>query len=316
MAVVSANVVTASGGDNVGYTTTFETIWVVIVDDEQDGPVTVLDAVGLPAIGDTFAYGNDVNQYAIVSSRTASLKEAQNSRWVWTVKVTYSKGEGSGNQLGGEISGEVAVDAPAKWSGNMIATDRPLKAYAERYSSESTSSISSNLTFAKNTAGESFSPPIMKPEYQAQFTVQKNLPELDLTTWRILTGRVNAGVIWGFPVKNVMLTNVSWSVEFDSQFQAFYPVTFTFLLAPGSVVDGVHKIEALNAGFNQLVGGELTPIIIKGGKRPAEPWPLKWDGSMYSEAQVQAQAELWLEFHYDTADLSALGLPTEFGAGW
>lgn len=62
-------------------------VYKVMTDDRNDGPSVVMNAFGIPSIGDLYSPGNDFDNSAVVIGKTPSQGE---SPWEWEVEVRYS----------------------------------------------------------------------------------------------------------------------------------------------------------------------------------------------------------------------------------
>ena len=74
-----------TGSDNAGSGITFNVVYLVEVDDKNDGPLVVINADGLPMVGDSYAVGNDVDPFAFVKS----VNPSSVADLVWHVTINY-----------------------------------------------------------------------------------------------------------------------------------------------------------------------------------------------------------------------------------
>lgn len=65
--------------------------WVVVTDDDDDLAITVLSYADIPDYGDTFAYGNDTDAYAICRRVTASRPDPQGAPKHWVVTAEFGR---------------------------------------------------------------------------------------------------------------------------------------------------------------------------------------------------------------------------------
>ena len=107
MAVVSVNILHNGWGasEDVGKKTTFTVVYLVEVDDKNDGALIVMDAADsttrIPRRFETYAVGNDVDPFAFVKSKSPTPIDDK----LWHVTVTFGPNEPSGAQDGQQISG-------------------------------------------------------------------------------------------------------------------------------------------------------------------------------------------------------------------
>lgn len=83
-----------AGGRDGSATSTakeYTVIYLVGTNDREDGPNTVMNAFGVPKVGDLYAAGNDFNNAAVV---TAVNPTEGDSPFEWEVNVTYSTDTG------------------------------------------------------------------------------------------------------------------------------------------------------------------------------------------------------------------------------
>lgn len=100
-----------SGSETAGAGITFNVIYQVEVDDRNDGPLVVLNAPGLPVVGDPYNVGNDVDPFAFVKS----VSPAPVAEKVWNVTVTFGPlepGESPDGPQGQEPTGLDEKDKP------------------------------------------------------------------------------------------------------------------------------------------------------------------------------------------------------------
>ena len=88
---MTASVIGISVADRQGSHTLqareYTVVYKVVTDDRNDGPSTVMDAFGIPEIGDIYAPGNDFDNAATVISKSPRQGD---SPLYWEVDVTYT----------------------------------------------------------------------------------------------------------------------------------------------------------------------------------------------------------------------------------
>lgn len=86
-----------SGSDTAGGGITFNVVYLVEVNDKNDGPLVVLNASGLPMVGDSYEVGNDRDDFAFVKS----VSPSPIADMMWNVVITFGplepSDEGSSN---------------------------------------------------------------------------------------------------------------------------------------------------------------------------------------------------------------------------
>lgn len=81
-----------TGSDTAGGGITFNVVYLVEVSDKSDGPLVVLNASGLPMVGDSYEVGNDRDDFAFVKS----VSPSPIADMMWNVVVTFGPLEPSG----------------------------------------------------------------------------------------------------------------------------------------------------------------------------------------------------------------------------
>lgn len=100
-----------TGSDNAGSGITFNVVYLVEVDDKNDGPLVVINANGLPMVGDSYAVGNDIDPFAFVKS----VNPSSVADLVWHVTINYGpleSGESPDGPQGQEPTGLDKDDNP------------------------------------------------------------------------------------------------------------------------------------------------------------------------------------------------------------
>ena len=114
MAVVSVNILHNGWGasEDVGKKTTFSVIYLVEVDDKNDGALIVMDAddgtTRIPRRFETYAVGNDSDPFAFVKSKSPTPIDDK----LWNVTVTFGPNEPSGAPEGDQKAGLDDNDQP------------------------------------------------------------------------------------------------------------------------------------------------------------------------------------------------------------
>jgi hypothetical protein len=114
MAVVSVNILHNGWGasEDVGKKTTFTVVYLVEVDDKNDGAIVVMDAddgtTRIPRRFETYAVGNDSDPFAFVKSKSPTPIDDK----FWHVTVTFGPNEPSGAPEGDQKAGLDDNDQP------------------------------------------------------------------------------------------------------------------------------------------------------------------------------------------------------------
>ena len=116
MAVVSVNILHNGWGasEEVGKNTTFTVVYLVEVDDKNDGALIVMDAsdgtTRIPRRFETYSVGNDSDPFAFVKSKSPTPIDDK----FWHVTVTFGPNEPSGAPEGDQKAGLDDDDNPTK----------------------------------------------------------------------------------------------------------------------------------------------------------------------------------------------------------
>tara|TARA_R110000824_G_scaffold37749_3_gene115935 strand:- start:1470 stop:2600 length:1131 start_codon:yes stop_codon:yes gene_type:complete len=120
MAVVSVNILHNGWGasEDIGTKTTFTVVYLVEVDDKNDGAMIVMIAddgiTRIPRRFEMYAVGNDSDAFAFVKSKSPTPIDDK----FWHVTVTFGPNEPSGEPGGQQLSG---------LDDRLIPTDNPLR---------------------------------------------------------------------------------------------------------------------------------------------------------------------------------------------
>lgn len=170
-----------------------------------------------------------------------------------------------------------------------------------------------NGTLIRNTAKEAFNPPVTRKGGALRFSMTKNFPSLSLGLLKQYKNAINSDTWFGQAPQTVRIANITfdrqvepWKINDNTTIQVVYwQHTFEFEVAEDSIGDGTWRKYILNQGFNQLVGGELNPIMTKNGNETSVPLNLKTDGTH----ETNPDNENYLAFDvYRQLPFAALGL--------
>lgn len=302
---------------------TYKVVFLVASNDKKDGPVTILSTAGLPAIGSTWAYGNDVDPYAYATPEVnvkPTLTNEQSCQW--EVEYTFTTRPIERCQTG---SIEDPLLEPDKISGSFVNYVR--EATMDRFGNRLKTSSHEQLRGSQ----------VEFDHHKAQVTITQNVASLGLATLTSMMNTVNATPLWGLPPRRIKLSGVNWSQLFQGICGIYYSRTLSFdidfrgfdrvVLDEGTkVLNGRWADE--EDGSGSLVGVEWvdlpvngappnpdnpthfihykdrndqnTTVILDGTGRPAE---LSSTGTGMSEP-----GQINIEF-YPESDFTLLGIP-------
>lgn len=283
----------------------YRVTYLVQTDDPLDGPEVVLRAPGLPIIGATYSFANDIDLGALV--RSLNARRLPDERLLWEVEVTYS----SRNQ-GDDIVEQNPLDRPAK----------------KRWSTEPYQRIIHHDRFGSpifNSAHDTFDPPIMIDDMRLTLIYTRNEATNDIPFIFSFANAVNSDVFYGFQPGEVKLTHIESEEEKENNV-IFWVTTYEFhfrrtitnpqaqIYKPnGNSWQQIPSIPPwsttpLNVGFHELKSGKLVRITDTSGKPTPVPLRLNIDGTRMSASATPSQS-VFLSFEcYDVKPFTALGI--------
>jgi len=274
---------------------TFITVFLVISDSVSEAPANVLNASGVPTIGDV----HPTETSAFVTNKSV---EQTDSRNVYLVNVNYQT-----RALGGETGDNLVAENPT--DEDPVIT----------WSLESeTVVIESDIKFQPidNTNGELFDPPLTKNKNRLQINITRNEKEEQFDPIDILlfvdTINENAMFISGLsvPAKVARIVEISaQSRQFNSTL--YWEVNYRIVFDPEEWI-----LKILNQGFtaktlklgasgDNIVTG-FIPIRDIDGKKVKKPVLLTEEG--FVKKEVDKIHEVPFDI-YTEIDFKRLGLP-------
>lgn len=198
--------------DNEGHRT-YKVVHRVKTDDAaKDGLNTVLNATGIPKIGDAWSFlsGNDVDTWAFclpqATIRPDQHKEGDPHRF-YRVEQTFSTKPVRRCQ---DSSIQNPVLEPDKISGSF-----------SRYTEENVKDRNSKIV--KSSSHEVFTGP--QVEWDASrpsVTIEQNRFDLELELLAELVNKVNDAPLWGLAARKVKLSSVSWEEKWYGTCNKYY----------------------------------------------------------------------------------------------
>jgi hypothetical protein len=208
--------------------------FVVLSNDPQnDGPSVVLSTPGLPAIGSTWAFGNDVDLYAYCTPEVVivpTLDDEPNE--VWKLDYTYSTRPLERCQTG---SIEDPLLEPDKIEGSFVNYTREMT--HDRFGNRLKSSSHEQLRGAQ----------VEFDAHRAQVTIRRNVASIDLPLLTMLMNSVNDSLLWGLEPRKVKLSGASWTQLYQGICSVYYNRALTF--------------DVDFEGFDRIVYDEGTKVL-------------------------------------------------------
>ena len=259
----------------------------------DDGPLTILNTAGLPAIGSTWALGTDADAWAYCTPEaTVTPLQKNEPNILWSVKRIFStKNETQRCQTD---SIESPLDEPDRLSGSFV-----------KYTKEVTKNIDG--TAMTNSSGEQLRGAIVEFDHnRPTVKIEKNLSSLPLSTFAPMIDTVNDASLWGLASRCVKLSNASWSRHLYGTCTYYYTVGYEFdiddttfdrdVIDEGSMIlnPGGTAGNAQHYSRYKDANGENTRCLLNGAGAPLT------DGANPFEFTIQ---------HYEESDFTTLGLP-------
>tara|TARA_R110000824_G_scaffold172434_1_gene350264 strand:+ start:4531 stop:5541 length:1011 start_codon:yes stop_codon:yes gene_type:complete len=190
-----------------------------------DGPFIVLGTSGLPAVGSTWAYGNDADPFAYCTAEIMikphpGYKDEKATYWI--TENTFSSNPQSSCT---EDSFDDPLLEPQKLSGTFL-----------RSSQEGFTNKDGNLIQTSSHEffrGSEVDFDVMMPSVH----IEQNVADLELATVTSMISprpSVNSAIMWGLPVRTVKLSGFAWAQVFYGTCDFYYTRAFDFEIDYGT----------------------------------------------------------------------------------
>ena len=287
--------------------------WRVITSSLDDGPVVVASASGLPAIGSTWAIGNDsfITAHCLAGWKVSRFSAEQGtSTYHWTVEQKFSTRPVNPTQKGGNpLLYEPSVSGSSQQQRKETDRDRHGDLLA-----------ATNFQPLKGAARE-------RNFHSPQVNIAMNVVDLDLALYSNAMNKVNDATLWGLSARHILMTAFGWSEELYGDHK-YYKITMGF----EADFDGIDK-RVFNGGtmcLKEYVNGfnhnKLTRLPPLGEIVAGTPNYLNRDClaafrdadnntgvytllSIHNEPVLPSAAVSKLVEHYDEFNFLLLGIP-------
>jgi len=181
-----------------------------------DGPFIVMNTPGLPVVGSSWAFDNDLDPFAYCwpTMTVRILQERKGdpaNRWI--VEQIFSTKSITRCQ---DTSVESPLDEPDKVSGSFVKFTR------EAISDKDGDPI-------LNSAHEPIRGPTVEiDDNRPTVRIEKNVSVLPLETFSEFVDTLNDSELWGLPARSVKLSNVSWERKLFGVCFFYYTVIYEF----------------------------------------------------------------------------------------
>lgn len=267
--------------------------WLIETDSPLDGPVGVFNATGLPAIGSTFTFGNDVDAWAFCrpNAECSPVLTKEPNR-LWTLTQNYS-------------TRPIERDQTDEKTDPLLEPDRVSGSFV-KYVKEITKDRNGDVL--KTSSHELLKGPLLEFDHnRPTVKIGKSLATLPLATFSEMVDTVNDATLWGLSARMIKLSNVSWQRKYYQTSTVYYTVDYEFDIDfttfDRKAVDQGTKVLAAGGNANNPedfevykdANGENTTILLDGNGAPL--------GNAASPVEIDIE-------YYAESDFTLLGIPT------
>jgi len=286
--------------------------------DVDDGPRQVMNATGLPAIGDTWNFFSDTDSWAFCypDMKVSTWVDRERNRY-WEVEQKFSTRPLKRCQT---TSIENPLLEPDKVSGSFV-----------KYTKEADTDRFGNAIH--NSSFEPIQGPKVEFDHnRPTVRIEQNVSSLDLALVTGMVDTVNDASLWGLGTRRIKLSGFSWEKKWYGVCTAYYTRTFEFdiryetfdrsILDEGTkalhgewsrntahwvvtdVAPGVPADEDDPSHFIRVkdLNGENMRVILNGHGVPIDSSDYTGTGSVTGAGRID------IEF-YSESNFSLLGLP-------
>lgn len=269
---------------------TYTSYYQVITDDVNDGPITAVEASGIPAYRSSYSFGNDADVWAFCNGATADLENVRDTAKKWLVTVTHTTRP---SFRCGDTRIENPLDEPLRIYGSFMQFTRP--ADTDR-----------NGDAIVNTVDEPFVPAVERDDSRDSLIIERNSTSISLSTRTSFRDAVNSNVQWGLPVRTIKLQQWTWAIQYWGTCNAYIAERFEF-----HINEDTWDFSIYNQGTRHLsVAGPPRQFAQNKDNRDQPdtlPRPLDANGNLLD---LTTDAPYYAEFRvYNEMDFSTLGFP-------
>ena len=291
MTAAAARPITSSMHWDPDHQRAYTSVYEVITNDVNDGPITALNASGIPPYRSTYSFGNDFDNWAFAHDATANVRDVEETRKMWTVTVNFSTRP---SFRCGDFKIENPLSEPVRLSGSFMQFTRA--ATKDR-----------NDAALLNSVDEPFVPPIEIDDSRKVLVIQKNTVAISLSNWADYSDTVNSAAIWGLSARMVKLNQWRWAVQYWGTCGAYISNEWEF-----HINYELWNHRPLNAGFRHLPAGAARPdyeTIMDTKDMPRhQPTPLSLAGAIIDVAG--GGTPIYKNFEiYEERDFTTIGVP-------
>ncbi len=263
-----------------------------------DGPAKVMTTPGLPLVGSLWIVDSDIDLWAFChpDMRVTPVKKNQPNR-DWIVEQTFSTKPIRRCQ---DTEIEDPLLEPQRISGSFISSqtdpDTQLK--------DKDGDLIQTISF-EPFKGLAFD------DSNHQVNIGQNIATLGLSTIADMIDTVNDDVLWGFPARQVKLSQISWSRKIFGTCGYYYSREFGFLID----TDGFDRVLFEEGTKTLKAGGTITDpsdweVAKDDNDETTVTIPLNAAGAQATSAGDVATRTVE---YYSESNFLTLGIPTTIG---
>ncbi len=292
MSIVSVDPISSELSIDANWHRTYTSVYQVITDDVNDGPITVVNASGIPNYGASYQWGNDSDSWAFCQAAHPRLVNVKDTSRQWYVTITHSTIARTQQDFNRE--------SPLDW--------RPIISGSfAKFTKAATQDKDGNPI--TNSVEEPFVPALEMDDSRDSLVIQVNTPSINLALRAQARNKVNSSTIWGLPSRAVKLNQWAWGVRYygltpyiENQFE--FEINYE-----------LWNHKQLDAGFRKLVDAGAADLaekyrtIMDDIDTPRhQPTPLDGNGDILDLTATPAGVYLDFEI-YDEFNFLALPVP-------
>lgn len=268
--------------------------------DVLDGPAVAAVTPGIPLIGSTWAFGNDLDSAAFChpdQAVTLDQHKKGDPHLYWLVKSLFSTKPLSRCQ---DESVDDPLLEPQKLSGSFV-----------KYVQQATQDKDGNII--ESSSHERFEGPDVERDYnRPTVRVEQNVAQLGIEVFSQMVDTVNTTTLWGLAPRTIKLSNASWERRINGSCGYYFTRVFEF-----DIDFTTFDREVADSGFKHfdttLAGGSRANpdhYIRHKDRHDENDGKILLDGN--GSPRTGAPFFFTVKF-YAESNFLLLGIPTNFG---
>jgi hypothetical protein len=190
----------------------------VASDTKEDGPVIILQTVGLPRAGDEWDFDNDFNPWAFCTPEV-DVKQDVDGEPYWTLGYTFTtKPPPQSQSRCNDNPVEDPLLEPIKKSGNFVEFTE--EATKDRHGERITNSAHEQIRGPQNEWDDS----------RQAVEIEQNVADLQLPLLTTMNNGLNKYELWGHAPRTIKLKVTGWEEKFFGRCYTYFTRKFRFEL--------------------------------------------------------------------------------------